>query len=324
MSEPVSSGLGRNGPWLQNEWLRVETRQDDGSISPVCLDGAFRPTERALAFAQPVDAPALHFERADYDVQPYEDTLGKGRRLTLVSPVPRRGVTLRREMVLYDAHPFCVTRVGLTNQGARPLPLAALHVFTTPGDGRGRLQLASTPAQWRIYRNGWQSWAPTLSLGGAERDVRSAPSQLSPEPPQTEAGRFASDDVGVLYDPIAGRSLLAGAMTARDFITQVYVDAPAKAFDARCLTDGIAVAPGETLWSERILIDVSGHPNAQLERYGDALGREMGARVPSKTPAGWCSWYYFYTQRHGGGCRPQPALPRTTSARTADRHGADR
>ena len=22
----------------------------------------------------------------------------------------------------------------------------------------------------------------------------------------------------------------------------------------------------------------------------------MGARVPSPTPAGWCSWYYFYTQ----------------------------
>ncbi len=295
MPEQVSSGLGRNGPWLQNQWLRVETRQDDGSIAPVCLEGAFRPTERALAFAEPLGAAALHFERADYDIQPYEDALGKGRRLTLVSSVPRRGVTLRREVVLYDAHPFCVTRLSVTNQGARPLPLAALHVFTTPGEGRGRLQLAS-PAQWRIYRNGWQSWAPTLSLGGADHDVRSAPSQLSPEPRQQEAGRFASDDVGVLYDPVAGRSLLAGAMTARDFITQVYVDAPAKAFDARCLTDGISVAPGETLWSERILVDVSGHPNAQLERYGDALGREMGARVPATTPAGWCSWYYFYTQ----------------------------
>ena len=197
---------------------------------------------------------------------------------------------------MYDAHPFCVTRVGVTNSGSRPLALAALHAFTTPGEGRGRLQFAAGAADLRVYRNGWQSWAPTMSFGGAERDVRSAPAQLSPEPPQAEAGRFASDDVGVLYDPAAGRSLLAGAVTARDFITQVFVDAPAKAFDARCLTDGISVAPGETLWSERVLIDVIGHPNAQLERYGDALGREMGARVPAKTPAGWCSWYYFYTQ----------------------------
>ena len=42
MLEPVSSGLGRNGPWLQNQWLRVETRQDDGTISPVGLDGVDR------------------------------------------------------------------------------------------------------------------------------------------------------------------------------------------------------------------------------------------------------------------------------------------
>ena len=296
MAEPVSSGLGRNGPWLQNQWLRVETRQDDGSMSPLALDGAFRPTERGLAYVEPVGEPPLHVERADYDVHPHEDAIGKGRRLTLVASLARRGVTLRRELVVYDAHPFCVTRVGITNSSNRPLPIAALHAFTTPGAGRGRLQFASGAADLRVYRNGWQSWAPTMSFGGADRDVRSAPPQLSPEQPQAEAGRFASDDVGVLYDPAAKRSLLVGAVTARDFITQIFVDAPAKALDARCLTDGISVTPGETVWSERLLIDVTGHPNAQLERYGDALGREMHARVPAKTPAGWCSWYYFYTQ----------------------------
>ncbi len=296
MAEPVSSGLGRSGPWLQNQWLRVETRQDDGSISPLALDGAFRPTERGLAYAEPLGEPSLHFERADYDVQPYEDAIGRGRRLTLVASQARRGVTLRREVVVYDAHPFCVTRVGVTSRGERPLALAALHAFATPDEGRGRLQFASSAADLRIYRNGWQSWAPTMSFGGAGRDVRSAPTQLSPEPPQSEAGRFASDDVGVLYDPATQRSLLVGAVTARDFITQIFIDAPAKALDARCLTDGITVAPGETVWSERLLIDVIGRPNAQLERYGDALGREMRARVPTKTPSGWCSWYYFYTQ----------------------------
>ncbi len=41
-------------------------------------------------------------------------------------------------------------------------------------------------------------------------------------------------------------------------------------------------------------------PNDQLARYGDALGRMMDARptsgrAPAVTPAGWCSWYYFYT-----------------------------
>ncbi|TAK67117.1 MAG: alpha-galactosidase, partial [Dehalococcoidia bacterium] len=92
------------------------------------------------------------------------------------------------------------------------------------------------------------------------------------------------------------RSLLAGVVTARDFTSQVFVDAPAQAMDVRCLADGVAVATGETLWSERVAVDVVGHPNEQLERYGDALGREMGARAPREAPAGWCSWYYFFTQ----------------------------
>ncbi|HEY7802226.1 MAG TPA: glycoside hydrolase family 36 protein [Dehalococcoidia bacterium] len=293
MAEVVSSGLGRNGPWLQNRWLRVETRQDDGSISPVALEGAFRPTERAIARVEPHDAPAIDFGRCDYDVRPYEDALGRGRALTLISRVPRRGVTLRRDVVVYDALPFCVSRVGVTCEAASPLPLDAMHVFET-SEGRGRLQLESKPADWRIYRHGWQSWSPTMSLGGGLPDLRSAPPVLAPQRPDDLPGRFQSDDLGVLYDPSSRRSLLAGSVTARDFITQVAVDAPGRGVDVRCLLDGIAIAPGDTLWSERVAIDVVGAPNEQLARYGDALGTLMDARVPDRTPSGWCSWYYFY------------------------------
>ncbi|MBI5288920.1 MAG: alpha-galactosidase [Chloroflexi bacterium] len=295
MPESVSSGLGRNGPWLQNRWLRVESRQDDGTISPVALAGAFRPTERAAAYVEFAGENPLLFERCDYDLQPHEDALGKGRRLSLVSTLPRQGAALRREVVLYDDHPFLVTRLGVTDRRSQPAPLAVLHAFATRDEGRGRLQLTAAPADWRFYRNGWMSWAPTMSFGGAERDARSGPPIHSPEQAQTEPGRFAADDVGVLYDPTAGRALLAGAVSARDFISQVYADAPARLIDARNLCDAIPIAPGETAWSEWFLVDLVGHPNDQLARYGDALGRMMGARVPEKTPSGWCSWYYFYT-----------------------------
>jgi len=295
MPESVSSGLGRNGPWLQNQWLRVESRQDDGAISPVALASAFRPTERAAACAEFAGEGPLLFERCDYDLQAHEDVLGKGRRLSLTATLPRQAVALRREVVLYDDRPFLVTRVGVTNRRSQPAPLASLHAFTTRDEGRGRLQLTGPPADWRFYRNGWQSWAPTMSFGGAERDVQSAPPVLSPETPQSEPGQFAGDDVGVLYDPGSGRSLLAGAVTARDFISQVYADAPARHIDARNLCDNSSLAPGQTAWSEWFVIDLVGHPNDQLARYGDALGRMMGARRPEKTPSGWCSWYYFYT-----------------------------
>lgn len=288
----VTSGRGRNGPWLQNDWLRVEARLDDGTISPVASATGFRPSERVRAYAELADGATAVFGRCDYDVQPFEDRLGRGRRITLTSRL--RGLVLRREVCLYDGAPYGVTRVGIANEGRSPLRLAALHAFTAD-EGRGRLRLASPADRVRVYRNGWQSWAPTLSFGGREMDVRSAPPVLSPEPPTSEPGRFASDDVGVLYDADAGRSLLVGAVTARDFISQVIVDPPSRAVDARNLCDGIAVAPGEAAWSERFAFDLAGGPLDQLERYGDALGREMGARA-GRTPSGWCSWYEFYTR----------------------------
>lgn len=290
----VTSGLGRHGPWLQNAWLRVETRQDDGTISPVGLDGAFRPIERALASVRFTDGAVATLARAEYDVQPYSDELGAGRRITLTSRDGPRALVMRREVVLYDAHPFAVVRVGVSNESAAPLRLASLHPFSS-GDGRARVRLDATPQRWRIYRNGWQSWSPTMSLGGAQPDFRSAPPVNAPEPPEREPGRFASDDVAVLYDPASRRSLLCGAATARGFLTQIAIDGPARSIDARCLADGIPLDPGATVWSDRIAVDVVGSPNEQLERYGDALGRLMDARVPERQPSGWCSWYYFFT-----------------------------
>src|SRR3990170_2565428 len=161
MAEAVSSGLGRRGPWLQNAWLRVEARQDDASISPVALRPSWRAFERALAFVDLVDEPPLHFERAEYDVRPYEDALGRGRMLVLTSRLPGRGAVLRREIALYDHSPALIARLGVTNERGAPLRLDALHAFASPPK-RGSLQFAAPPGEWRIYRHGWQSWSPTL------------------------------------------------------------------------------------------------------------------------------------------------------------------
>ncbi|MEX2246032.1 MAG: glycoside hydrolase family 36 protein [Dehalococcoidia bacterium] len=296
MTAPVASGFARNGPWLQNEWLRIDARLADGSFSPVALATGFRPAERVHAAIDLLDGRSLRPGRTDYGLHPHEDALGKGRRITLTSRLPGDGASVLREAILYDDHPFAVLRAGLRNECDAPLDLAAIWPFVTPPEGRGRLRLASEPASWRIYRNGWQSWSPTMSFGGADRDVQSAPPVLSPEAPQETPGRFASDDVGVLYDPQTGRSLLAGVVSARDFLSQVLVDAPRRTLDVCCLADGLALAPGEEVWSERVLVDLVGTPQEQLERYGDALAREMGARVPSRQPSGWSSWYYFFTE----------------------------
>jgi len=290
----VTSGLGRSGPWLQNDHLRIDIRLDDGSLSLLAVQSGFRPLERAHAFVETTDGAVVGFAGCDYDMRPFEDRLGAGRTLVIHARVS--GVRLTREVTLYDAHPFVVTRVTVTNERAEPAALARIHVFTTPESGRGRLRFDAPPADLRVYRHGWQSWSPTMTLAGNVMDLRSAPTILAPEPPESEPGRFASDDVGVLHDPDAARSLLAGGISARDFLTQVVINVPRRHVDARCLADGMSLAPGETVASERVLVDIVGTPQEQLERYGAALAAEMQARAPLRTPSGWCSWYYFYTQ----------------------------
>src|SRR6185503_15803118 len=114
----------------------------------------FRPAERALASVDLLDAAPLTFGRAEYNLDAHNDSHGTGRRLTITHRDARRGVVLRREIVMYDHHPSCVTRIGVTNESGTPLRIGALHVFTTQPEGRGRLQLESLPADWRIYRHG--------------------------------------------------------------------------------------------------------------------------------------------------------------------------
>lgn len=60
--------------------------------------------------------------------------------------------------------------------------------------------------------------------------------------------------------------------------------------------EGTVLEAGEQLELPPVAI-LDGHESWQLlEVYADRVGSEMGARVPAKVPAGWCSWYYFYNR----------------------------
>ena len=125
---------------------------------------------------------------------------------------------------------------------------------------------------------------------------------LGPEMPPPEwatarpaGGRFLADDMGALVDLSTGACALAGFVSARDQLCQVRLDARRRALEAFSWADGVALEPGAVVRSERLLVDLAGPPLEALARYGDALGREMGARVPEMVTSGWCSWYRFFT-----------------------------
>lgn len=220
-----------------------------------------------------------------------EDRQGRGVR-ALLATEPSGGLRLLLEIAAYDAHPFALLRLGVEHAGRETLRVRRF----VPIGAAGGLRLGATPARWRFFHHGWQSWSPTLSLSGAQRDVDARPPVLAPVAPPSGRGVFASEEVAALLDPATGRSLLLGFVSAHRQWTQVRLDAPRRAIEAAAFADGAALRLGETLWSERLLVEVTDAAPEALARYADALGREMGARVPAATPAGWCSWYYYFQQ----------------------------
>jgi alpha-galactosidase len=310
----VQVSEGRRGPVLRNAHLEVACDLAGGSLSLRPAEGGLPTLSRCLALVEAGQPPRIIGSadagyRQEYEVSTVEDVQGRGRRLTLTSPAG--DLTLALHVILYDHLPFVVLQLEARNRGQTPLPIHRLAPLSTPSEGRGRIALGGPPSRWSFYRQGWQSWTPTLSLRAREPDLAAPPPVLGPEPPgrapvwalphrpsAEEPGCFLADDLGAVVDLSTGACVVAGFVSARDQLCQVRLDARRRALEAFSWADGVALEPGATVRSERLLVDMAGPPLEALARYGDALGWEMGARVPKAVATGWCSWYrYFHTVR---------------------------
>ncbi len=221
----------------------------------------------------------------------FEDGHGTGVRALLRSAA---GAALRLalEVCVYDAQPFALLRLGVENGSRKTRRARSLSVATE----RGGLALAATANRWRWFRHGWQSWTPTASISAGQQDLDVRPPVDGPVAPPAGRGELASEEVAALLDLETGKTLLLGFVTARRQWTQVRLHASRREIEAVAFADGASLRPGETLWSERLLVEIADEAEPAFERYAEALGREMGARVPGAAPVGWCSWYYFFTQ----------------------------
>jgi alpha-galactosidase len=309
VEDGVRVSKGRRGPVLRNAHLELVCDLSRGSLSLRPAGGGAPALPRCLTLVE-VGEPqrtvgsAEAGYRREYEVSPVGDAQGEGKRLTLTSLAG--DLTLVLHVTLYDDQPFTVLQLELKNGGRRPLPVHRLAPLSTQ-QGRERIVLGGPPSCWSFYRQGWQSWTPTLALRTREPDISALPPMLGPEVPPPEwatarpaGGRFLADDMGALVDPSTGACALAGFVSARDQLCQVRLDARRRALEAFSWADGVALEPGAAVRSERLLVDLAGPPLEALARYGDALGREMGARVPppqveETVATGWCSWYRFFT-----------------------------
>ncbi len=215
---------------------------------------------------------------------------GDGLALVLLRDGDEHEPDLCVTVTLYPDQPFAVIQADIQNTSPGPIRIREFR----PLD-RARLDLGVPAAGCRFYKHGWQSWSPTIVLDCAGEDVPASPPVVGPgTQPQPAAGRFVSDLVTAIVDPASGRGAVAGFISAADQFSHVWLDTEPGEITAASYADGVAVARAGTLASERLAIDVSGPPIAALQRYGDALGREMDALPFDSVASGWCSWYYYF------------------------------
>ena len=291
----------QSGPVLRGPALELACHLADGSLSLRPLGGGLPWLPRCRASAVVGDPPvaistACGFD-ARYSVSPIADKHGRGTQLSLTARREAGEPFLRLHAALYEDQPFAVLRLEVENAAGAPLPVHRLTVMATPAEGRGRLRMPSPPSRWSFYRQGWQSWTPALIVRSRDDETLAGPPVIAPEAlAEGRAGcrgYVQADDLAVLKDLPSGASVLAGFISGHDMLSQVRGDMRRRSLEALCFADGLTLAPGETLSSERLLVDLSGPAEAALARYGDALGRQMGARRPPDT-SGWCSWYYYF------------------------------
>jgi alpha-galactosidase len=93
-----------------------------------------------------------------------------------------------------------------------------------------------------------------------------------------------------------GIGLLLGFVTGADQLAEVVLDADDEFhhLTATCHTDGVPLEPGESLRSEQLRVAAGPDGWGLLEAWAGRMGELMRARVPHKTPTGWCTWYQYF------------------------------
>lgn len=273
------------------ERVRLAFSLDAGTFTIEDPAGQWPALENATSTVQLEDGAKVSSASGPWKVAQdprwLEDAHGSGTRVELTSEVDE-GMRMHIELCAYDEHSLVLLRLGVENVGRETQRVRALMPFAYHG-ARASAVLRPPASCWRWYRHGWQSWTPSLALTAAQRDIEVRPPVSAPAPLGQRRGELASEEVAVLLDDESGRSLLAGFVSARQQWTQIQLDAAKRSLRAVGFADGVPVAPGETMRSERLLLEFADRPEAALGRYADVVAREMGARVPPASPVGWCS-----------------------------------
>lgn len=193
---------------------------------------------------------------------------------------------------------------SVRNDGTAPMRLDRLVLLSTR-----HLLLGADSRRWRIWRNGYQSWSGTYTLGTDESDrdlpftfARAGVTDARHRAP-SRRGHVRSDSLTAICEPQSGEALAFGFTDLATAFGFVEIEAPngeLRQLSAWVDLDGVVLAPGARTpeFSLRLQF-VSGSDCGwrALRAMAEVIGSSMNARGRDQHhPGGWCSWYYYFNR----------------------------
>jgi alpha-galactosidase len=235
----------------------------------------------------------------------FHDDLGSGSSLTVTHTGLQGTPDLVSTFRLYQDQDWGEIEVKVVNTTDRVLSVHAirsLHAMDASA-----INLNGPVSQDRILSDSYSEDRPQLAI----RDLGAAPE-----------GVHRGVGSQLIYNRQSGESLFLGALTSDRLLTIFHLrehPAPsgAQIVSYEAVATGtteimkgeslrhspaseqvdlsLAVNPGDSLSSERLMFAVGTDYHAQLEQYGTVIKSLHKARVTTPTPIGWWSWtaYYF-------------------------------
>ncbi len=288
MSDVTLTEVGA-GIVMSNGIVRLELQAQQGTFSLVDEASGWRYVAEAAATVVLADAASVTTRSRALSVRRTSEATARWGA-GLAAEFACEGSPLVLEATLYEGQPFVLLSLRLENRNDSPLAVQAFHVID-----EAKIGLGGPPSGWKIYKEGWQNWTPAIVLPCSGEDLYWSPPVIGPstQPPQ-RPGRFLAEMMATVKDGESGRAFVAGFVTTGRQFSQVWLDRDGPALTAASYGDGVPVAPGGHLGSEKLLVRLGDDPLVAMQSYGDILAAEMGAKPWPQPVTGWCSWYYYW------------------------------
>ncbi|HUA68892.1 MAG TPA: alpha-galactosidase, partial [Candidatus Saccharimonadales bacterium] len=292
-------------PVLHGPNLQV-TVASDGAYS-ISTEGNGKPMLKAEIAAKINHQWVQSSDYPDHQVAltRFRDSLGAGPlakvSFTGLSSEPDLSYTIR----LYDRLPFGDIEVNVANNTGKSVTVQELRLTKAIGDDK--LDLGGQQNADRVLSDSYSEDDPKLRI----RDLGDAPGDL-----------HRAVGLQLIYNRQSRESLLLAALTSQRFLTMIHLQTektPGNGFQIATLTVdstgtsealragplhgapaqdllelSLALPPGKSLPSERVMFAAGKDYHRQLEEYGKAIRLLHHARVDSTAPMGWWSWTACY------------------------------